>query len=199
MPVNLILTGLGLLATLGSGESFAGARCEQSDNAEAIVRLLESMPPWPILPLSDSARDFDSRRERARLAALQIEAIASKVSEHTLEDIRGAYELYAMRHASREAIDIMNRYLFEFPVTPEKGSADERMANIRYTVPLLKDGVTTPYSFPWYVDDGGKVRFSIEARGLTGFGTPYDPLKTFDYFRVHFGRRKQYSDRNKAP
>lgn len=169
--------------------------CIKDDAVLSIVRLLEEMPRWPCLPLVDTSPDYERDRQRAITTAREIEDIAERISKYELDDIRAAFVLYSVDHTRREALEIMNRYLFNIPMKPNSGTEVERMVRYRFAVPLLTDESKMTTSFPWAADEAGHLRFSVEAKGFVGFGRPYDGVKVFDYYRRQFGRRKALNGR----
>lgn len=165
--------------------------CDDETPVQQIVRLLDSIPEWPILPLNDKVADFEQKRQNALSTAKKIEAIAAEIAEYDTELIRAAFVEFSTRKnvPRRDALDIVNRYLFKLPERPTS-LEDDRMTSYRYATILLPSDIQLTSDFPWKFDESGKARFSIEGRGFIGFGKPYDGVKAFDYYREHFGRRK---------
>jgi hypothetical protein len=187
-----------LLIVLAVGPAFLlvcrgeNARCSKpstSDDVSRIVALLNAMPRWPTLPVSKTRPDYAERREQAIAAAKKIEEISSVIATFALDDIRAAYAKYDGRNHS-EALEIVSRYLFAIPDKPAPGSEEERMANYRHAMPLLTDESKPGTSFPWVANEKGQLHFSVECTGFIGFGPLRNPLKAFDYYRMHFGARK---------
>jgi hypothetical protein len=141
--------------------------------------------------LSDGVPDFEQQRQNALETARQIESVSADIAKYDSDVIRAAFVQYSEEHSSREALDIVNRYLFQFPQTTESDSHHANMLNYRSAKPLLRRDKSISNSFPWEPDASGGLHFSVESRGFIGTGRPYDAVKAFDYYQTHFGRRGQ--------
>lgn len=162
---------------------------DDNDTIRWIVQLLKAMPPWPCLPLSDTAPDYEEKRRDVALAAKKIESITAEISRHDSYAIRAAFVEFSKSGERRDALEIVNRYLFKVSERPTRLD-EERMVRYRWAMPILEGRASPGADFPWKPDESGRLRFSIESRGFIGFGQPYDGVKTFDYYRDHFGRRQ---------
>lgn len=177
-------SAMSFLLALALGPSSALC-CEA--HANPVLRLLEDLPSWPMLPfVSNGDENADETRQEDAEA---IEAIAAKINEYQLDEIRQGLSLY--RQSDKycpEMAFVIIQYVFDIP------EADDPLA--KHIIPAFKvlrprASKPLPSSWPWKKARDGTLRFEVRAIGLVRNGPPYPVLRVFDVYREHFGRRKR--------
>ena len=185
MNERIHLSGaMSLVLALAVGSNSALC-CEA--HAKAVLRLLEDLPSWPTVSfVSDRNENADeSRQEDAEV----IEAIAAKINEYQLDEIRQGLSLYRQSDKYRpEMAFVIIQFVFDIP------EADDRLA--KHIIPAFKvlrprASKPLPASWPWKKARDGTLRFEVRAIGLVRNGPPYPVLRVFDVYRERFGRRRR--------
>jgi hypothetical protein len=200
-----------LIAIAAICSSFAS--CEAADDPDKdvaeLVSIIAEMPCWPLLPLLADANVEVESREQARA----VEQAAHRIRQYDLNSIRKAFvECHRLDRKARSdtysnlKLYILNRYLFQTPDSIERrskhflhllaGSPGAIPITGVYGEPAPDDRMDTLW--PWYKDDEGRMRFGVHRTMLLRLGPPYDAVKTFDYLREKFGRRK-FESKDRQP
>lgn len=186
-----LCSGLAICAYFGVVISCA---CEGANTRRVgeIVALIDSMPSWPFSPVvPDAAASAD-----AIANAGQMEAIAHRIIHtYDVHEIREAMRVVAAGHSSKkeQRLFILNQFLFDIPGNASKNPRlREYMLSGFLATPRT---VMTSRSWPWIPDEAGKLRFCIEAHGITRMGRRYSALEVFDAFQREFGVRPTSVDK----
>lgn len=166
-----------------------GAMCPAMPIAAAEPRskevqaLLEELPMWPMRPFVED----DGEQER-RAAAARFEAIAGRLDDYNLDEIRAGLALYTESPAYRpELAFVAIQYVFEVPKR-----VDPLFKHVRPSFSVMGTSLNElPESWPWRKAKNGKMTFEILSIGLVRNGPPYPALEVFDTYRKHFPRRER--------
>jgi len=194
---------ISILMCITACNSFRYERISVNDeNIKTILDAIDTMPNW----LSLSEKEF-------RHAADDIKATAMEIARHEPHDVRAAFQKYLNEDTSvyeepirvrlkRPAkVMLISKFLFDLPERIERGEEHyDRLVVLEggwFEKPyweLFNDMLYGRESneihprWPWAEDDTGK--WLLEGTFFGRSPSEYAALASFDYFQMHFPRRK---------
>jgi hypothetical protein len=164
-----------------------------NDSKERIIDLLYSMPDWSSFAASDKESEWRCAIERSMecIVKQRPEDIEAVVIALTNNDLGRPID----SGARESALYLLTKYFFDLPDSVRRDDPHfGAFVSGGYQQPFWGEPLNPQPSdqlkgrWPWSVDADGKWRLTGTFEGA--MGPPFDPVKSFQYFREHFGVRR---------
>jgi hypothetical protein len=174
-------TTLTLLAVTAFTVGCGGSTSQSNQQTQRAVQQIELCPPWSKVRSDQSAQQENIFACLENIAALDTTIIRKGMEQFVLKmKNEGKWDVSNM-----SKLFVMNRYLFDVPA--ELPLKQAKFFGGWRGVP--RDDRAVNMLWPLEKNSDGRI---IMAGDFAGYvGEAFDPIREFDYFDDHFGRRQQ--------